>query len=145
MRLRVSCARMKIGSVLSDHMASYILQRSWLSSSRQYLFRNVSLTPSNVDEFLEFLIAPSCILASYVRLLHINKDYEQFLEKLMSCAQPLCTVKSLDWDGTISPARRRIVYFLSSRTSRICVSLKPVFVHSIITFMLSHLTLTLND
>jgi hypothetical protein len=84
-----------------------LVQRSWLSSSRRYLFRTVTLKLSNVDKFLEFLVDPDCPVASYIHRLQLDEDHGRFLDKLLSCAQRLCTVKALvimglKWEG-LSP------------------------------------------
>jgi len=72
-----------------------LVQRTWLPSSRHYLFSNVSLNSSNVDAFLEILTSPDCIMAPYVRRLELQQEHGKLLNKFLPHGQPLSGVKAL--------------------------------------------------
>jgi len=72
-----------------------LVQRSWLPSSRHYLFSSVSLNSSNVDAFLEILTSPDCIMAPYVRRLELQQEHGKLLNKFLPHGRPLSGVKAL--------------------------------------------------
>src|ERR1700733_2856780 len=72
-----------------------LVRKTWLPSSRHYLFSSVSLNSSNVDAFLEILTSPDCIMAPYVRRLELQQEHGKLLNKFLPHGRPLSGVKAL--------------------------------------------------
>jgi hypothetical protein len=72
-----------------------LVQKTWLASSRHYLFSDVSLNSSNVDAFLEILTAPGCFIAPYVCRLELKQEHGKLLNKFLPHGQPLNAAKAL--------------------------------------------------
>lgn len=96
-------------------LASFgLVQKKWLTSSRRYLFSNVSLNSSNVDAFLEILTTPDCIMAPFVHRLELQQEHGKLLNKFLPHGRPLSGVKALmiedlRWEDLIPEAEETLL------------------------------------
>jgi hypothetical protein len=84
--------------------ACSLVCKTWLPASRHHLFQTLSITPRNVQSFIELLKSPRLTIANHPRVFGITlTEYGGLLDKIAPYLDRFIAVKSLRMWGSWGP------------------------------------------